>query len=174
MIRIEDCIKIGRLGKAYGVNGAFTVAFDDNFYDDDEPLDYILVLFDGYLIPFFVEEIVLNGPKNSIIKFDHIHKPEDTAEFVNCDIYISHTQKKPQELASAPDSLLGYTVTDKRMGNLGMVTEFISSEINPLLVCDHQGNEVFIPFCEPIILTVDAQAKRIITDLPDGLLEINI
>ncbi len=42
-----------------------------------------------------------------------------------------------------------------------------------LLVVDRGGREVLIPFVEPLCFEVDAGAKRIRVDLPDGLLDLN-
>jgi ribosomal 30S subunit maturation factor RimM len=42
-----------------------------------------------------------------------------------------------------------------------------------LLVVDRAGREVFIPFMEALCLEIDPARKRIVVDLPDGLLDLN-
>jgi 16S rRNA processing protein RimM len=41
-----------------------------------------------------------------------------------------------------------------------------------LLIVDMDGEEAMIPFVEPIIVSVDVEAGRIIIDPPEGLLEL--
>ena len=172
MIKIEECIKVGKLGKAHGVDGSFNVNFDAGFFDDETPIDYFLILFEGYPVPFFIENITLNGPKSSFIKFDHIHKPEDTSEFVNCDIYITHEQRDSLDIQDTSIDIHGFTIIDKTHGQIGAVEAADMESENPLIQTTYNGLEVLIPFNENIVIDIDPDRQVLITDLPDGLLEI--
>ena len=173
MIRLEECTKIGKLGKPYGNQGAFSFNLYEDFDMLGEQLDSILVFYEGYLVPFFIDEINENGPKHGNIKFDHIHKPEDTREFVNCDFYISSSNYDSYSVSSDESSMIDFIVKDKKAGLIGNVIEYVESKLNPLLVCVHNDNEYLIPFNDSIVLKIDYNNKIIETDLPDGLLEIN-
>jgi 16S rRNA processing protein RimM len=173
MIRSEDCVKVGKLGKAHGTSGAFNLSLYDAFFDDEDTLEYLLVMFEGYLVPFFIEELILNNPRSGIIKFDHIHKPEDTREFVNCEIYAAHDQVNLQNDLNKQDPIAGFSVIDKRYGNLGTVIETQLDSSNPLLLAEHKNRTIYIPYNDSIILSIEPENKTIITEIPDGLLEIN-
>ncbi|MFB6317659.1 ribosome maturation factor RimM [Saccharicrinis sp. FJH54] len=173
MIRAEDCIKIGKLGKAHGTKGAFNLTLYDAFFDDEDTVEYLLVLFEGYLVPFFIEELVLTDIKSGIIKFDHIHKPEDTREFVNCELYAAHDQVSWHTDVQQENELEGFSVMDKRFGNLGTVTEVQLDTPNPLLLSEHNKKIIYIPYNNSIILSIEPESRTVITEVPDGLLDIN-
>lgn len=173
MIRFEDCIKIGKLGKAHGTQGAFKISLEDAFFEEDDSPELLFVLFEGYLVPFFIEELVLTDGKNGTIKFDHIHKPEDTREFVNCDIYASNKQLNLTTLSESNSELTGYTIIDKRFGMIGKVDEVQEDSMNPLILTEYLNDTIYIPYNHSIVLSIDRETETIITDMPDGLLELN-
>ena len=52
MIRQDEVYKIGKIGKPHGVKGELTFAFDDDVFDRVDA-DYLVLLIDGILVPFF-------------------------------------------------------------------------------------------------------------------------
>ena len=56
-------------------------------------------------------------------------------------------------------------------GNFGVVTEFEETGGTPLL---HVGNNLLIPFARSICITIDVAGKKIVVNLPDGLLDLNV
>lgn len=172
MIRIEDSVKVGKLGKSHGTRGAFNLTLDDAFFEDEIALDYVLLHFEGYLVPFFIEELKLTDPKNGTIKFDHINKPEDTREFINCDIYVSHEDLETKSSGEI-NNLTGFAIIDRRYGHIGIVSEVDFDSPNPLIIAIHNNRELYIPFHENIIQSIDAENQSIITEVPDGLININ-
>jgi 16S rRNA processing protein RimM len=69
--------------------------------------------------------------------------------------------------------IIGCEVVDTNGGAIGTVTGLLPVGGRDLLVVDREGREVLIPFMESICLNVDAAARRIRVDLPDGLLDLN-
>ena len=55
MIREEDVYKIGKIGKPHGVAGEVTFRFTDDVFDRVDA-DYLVLMVDGILVPFFMEE----------------------------------------------------------------------------------------------------------------------
>ena len=55
MIRQEEVYKIGKIGKPHGVKGELTLFFDDDVFDRVDA-DYLVLLIDGILVPFYFEE----------------------------------------------------------------------------------------------------------------------
>lgn len=69
--------------------------------------------------------------------------------------------------------IIGSEVVAKDGGSIGTVKGLLPVGDRNLLVVDRGGREVLIPFVESLCLEVDAAAKRIRVDLPDGLLDLN-
>lgn len=55
MIRQEEVFKIGKIGKPHGVKGEVSLMFEDDVFDRVDA-DYLVLLIDGILVPFFFEE----------------------------------------------------------------------------------------------------------------------
>ncbi|HWP37345.1 MAG TPA: ribosome maturation factor RimM [Gemmatimonadales bacterium] len=56
--------------------------------------------------------------------------------------------------------------------HLGSVRDFVGTPGNMLLVVEAAGREHLIPFRHPIVREVDRAARRVLVDLPRGLLDL--
>ena len=68
MIKEEDVYKIGRIGKPHGVSGEVTLRFSDDVFDRVDA-DYVVLLVDGILVPFFIEEYRFRSDEVALMKF---------------------------------------------------------------------------------------------------------
>ena len=55
---------------------------------------------------------------------------------------------------------------------LGIVRDVVGGEVNPLLAVDIDGRERLIPFRRPIVVALDRAGRRVVVDLPPGLLDV--
>ncbi len=71
--------------------------------------------------------------------------------------------------------LIDFEVIDLKSGKIGKVIQFSSNGQQDLLVLDQTVNtqNIEIPFVKQFIIQVDYDAKKITTDLPEGLIQIN-
>lgn len=71
--------------------------------------------------------------------------------------------------------VLGFKVEVKGRGEIGEVTGFRSHSAQDLLVVQAKDSEKEweIPFVEPFIEKLDFESKKILMELPEGLLEVN-
>ncbi len=71
--------------------------------------------------------------------------------------------------------LLDFEVSDKTLGQIGKVIQFSSNGEQDLLVLDQSVNKqnIEIPFIKEFVVSVDYTLKKILTDLPEGLVQIN-
>jgi len=68
--------------------------------------------------------------------------------------------------------LIGLEVFSKTGDRIGRVAQMLERGEQDLLIVDLGGREAMIPFVEPIIVTVDVAAGRLVIDPPEGLLEL--
>jgi 16S rRNA processing protein RimM len=69
--------------------------------------------------------------------------------------------------------LIGCVVIDRKSGKpLGCVEGWQQHGGPPLMELQVDGREVLIPFVPPICHEVDLPGRKIVVDLPDGLLEL--
>jgi 16S rRNA processing protein RimM len=173
MIELSACRKIGKLGKPNGKLGYFNISFDSPVYADVAFPETLFVLFDGYLVPFFIDELDFSDDQSGIIKFDHINTPEATREFVNCEVFVTNEQWEGMEIEWENHPLDGFKVIDQTLGEVGVVSDFIEHPSNPLLECTFNNNIYYIPFNPDLVIETDYEKEVIITDLPEGLIELN-
>lgn len=67
--------------------------------------------------------------------------------------------------------LVGCDVADPGGRRLGRVTGVVPSPAHDLLVVDHEGREVLVPFVAALVPSVDVPARRVVVDPPGGLFE---
>jgi len=90
------------------------------------------------------------------------------------DIFVPEEALAPPENGSYYDfQIIGCEVVAKDGGSIGTVKGLLPVGDRNILVIDRGGREILVPFVESYCLEVDAVAKRIRVDLPDGLLDLN-
>lgn len=69
--------------------------------------------------------------------------------------------------------LVGSRVVKRDGSEVGSVSTILPAGGSDILVVAREGRELFVPFTEAICVEVDPEARVIVIDPPDGLLELN-
>ena len=89
MIKKEDCIKIGEVGKTHSLQGAVVVYSDNDLLEQykEEP---VFILLEGAPVPFYIAEDGLTERNHSsyIVKFDFVDSKEQADRLVGCDLLM--------------------------------------------------------------------------------------
>lgn len=169
MIKEEEVYKIGRLGKTHGVKGEISFLFDDDVFDRVDA-DYLVLMVDGILVPFFMEEYRFRSDTTAIVKFEDIDTQERARELTGVDVYF------PRALADSDDdtitwaSIVGFEIIDNNSGkSVGRIANIDDTTLN-ILFCLEDGT--LIPASEDLITDIDKENRTITINIPDGLLEL--
>ncbi len=125
---------------------------------------------------------------DSLSKYDVIHSsPHKDGLIVSLTGVTDRTQAEalkgrellvPQEwLVSSPgetpylQELLGFTIIDRNLGDIGRVESFSSNGAQDLFVTHRNGHEVLIPFIKPFVESMEFENRLIRMNLPEGLVE---
>ena len=169
MIKEEDIFSIGRLGKPHGVKGEIGFTFTTDVWDRVDA-DYLFLMVDGILVPFFLEEYRFRGEHSALLKFVDIDSIEDVHEYSGAEVYF------PQSLVPEDNEadytwgyFEGFRVVDAKEGELGRVVRVDESTENVLLELE---NGTLIPAAEAFVKDIDHEGRIIRMDLPEGLLDI--
>jgi 16S rRNA processing protein RimM len=68
--------------------------------------------------------------------------------------------------------ITGYTVTDKTLGDVGVINDVYELPQHPVLAVIYNEKEALIPASADFIVKIDRKNKIILMDLPEGLLDI--
>ena len=120
--------------------------------------------------PMQVETTWMHGD-HLIFKFQGVDTISDAEKLAGAEVSIPFEERA--ELAGDEvyqSDLVGCEVFDAAGRSLGVVTEFQETGGTPLL---QVGADLLIPFAKSICTTIDLANKKIVVDLPEGLLDLN-
>ena len=169
MIRQEEVYRIGRLGKTHGVKGEISFQFDDDIFDSMDA-DYLVLDIDGILVPFFMEEYRFRSDSLALVKFCDIDTQERASELTGCDVFFprSLAEKGDDQLSLA--SLVGFTIVSSDDGTtVGRITSIDDSTENILFELE-DGR--LIPATDDLITDINTTDRKIIMEIPEGLLAL--
>lgn len=175
MIRKEEVYKIGKIGKPHGVKGELTLFFDDDVFDRVDA-DYLVLLIDGILVPFFMEEWRFKSGETALVKFEDINTKEKASELVGCEVFFPKHLSDRGEDELTWDELMGFDLCDDNQNGsvIGKVVGVDESTANVLIEVETpNGDIVLIPASDDIITNVNAESRTINARLPEGLICLN-
>lgn len=170
MIKKEEVFKIGILNKPHGVKGEIGFTFTDDVFNRVD-CDYLILLLDGILVPFFIEEYRFRSDNVALVKFEGIDTAERARRFSNVEVYFPSRYLEEEEGISSWNYFVGFRVEDIAHGNLGEITHVDDSTVNVLFVIERDGREILLPAHEEFIRGLDKKKKLLTVEIPDGLLE---
>ena len=171
MIKKEEVFKIGIINKPHGVKGEVSFTFTDDIFDRVEDCDYLVLLLDGILVPFFIEEYRFSSDNVALVKFEGIDSTEKARTLTNVEVYYPVKFMDDQEEISSWNYFIGFRVEDVHHGCLGTVVDVDDATMNVLFVIENGDEEVLLPAHEEFILDIDRKKKILKVDIPDGLLD---
>ena len=169
MIKKEDVFKIGVINKPHGVKGEVSFTFTDDIFDRVD-CEYLILLMDGILVPFFMEEYRFRSDNMALVKFEGMDDAERARRLTNVEVYFPKKYMEEQDTVSSWNFFVGFRVEDVRHGYLGEVTDVDDSTLNVLFSIEKDGEELLLPAHEEFILGVDQKKKLLTVEIPDGLL----
>ena len=169
---MESVVSIGRLGKPHGVKGEITFTFTSDVWDRAE-VDYLILMVDGILVPFFLEEYRFRGEHTALLKFVDLDSIEAIQEIIGAEVYIEESQMEGMASADVDytwEYFVGFHVEDAVAGDLGEIVRVDESTENVLF---ELAAGQLLPAVENFIEDIDHERRIIRMSLPEGLLELN-
>ena len=172
MIRPEEVYKIGVIGKPHGINGEVQFYFDDDTFDTADA-DYLVLMIDGILVPFFIEEYRFKSDETALVKFCDIDTTEAATTITGCDVFLPRSMKSDEKGLSFAE-IRGFKLKDFNTGKtIGEIKKIDDSTANILFnVEDADGNDLLIPAAEEFIKDINKDEQTITVEIPDGLLDL--
>lgn len=169
----ENCFQLGYVAKVHGLHGEVLLVLDVDYPEDYEDTAHVFVERNGRLVPFILEHLVPQPNKKFLAKFEEFDHVDQVKPFVGSGIYLP--------LKALPDleedqyyfhELVGCTVIDENLGELGEVKVIYDLESQDLIGMAYKEREILIPIKDGIILNVDKAEKKVFCHLPEGLIDI--
>lgn len=173
---LDDCYQLGSLGKPHGLKGFVVAFFDVDDLNDYRKLGSVLLempTVPGKLVPYEVEKFQPQAESRVLLKLRGIDRIEDAEPLRNAKLW-----RPLAELPALKDDqfyfhdVVGYTVVDAQLGELGTVETFYELPQQDVLAMRYQGQEVLIPVVDELIQQADQAARKLFVNLPEGLLDV--
>lgn len=138
--------------------------------EKDEP---VFIQLQGGLVPFFVEECSAASHDIWTMKLDEVDSVEAADKFVGKDIFIEEANFIGIK-TEATDELVGFSVEDFEKGDIGVVSGILETAQHPVLEIELGDKLILMPWVDAIVKEIDADAKTIKIEAPDGLIDLYI
>jgi len=171
---LEDCFYLGKIGRPRSFRGEVNFIFDNDTPQLYVDMEELLVLVGKKLIPYKVDHINLKNNGQGIIKFTGFDSKEDVDRIKNFEVYLSN--KYLPELEESDyyiHDLVGCTVIDNKLGEIGIVREVNIQTAQRLLMIGEENNETIVPLIDEFVTDINKTTKIIQTNLPEGLIDLN-
>ncbi|MEN9950555.1 MAG: rRNA processing protein RimM [Bacteroidota bacterium] len=169
---MDNYLSIGKLAATFGIKGELVL---EHHLGEEASLEGIPAIFveelEGKFLPYFISSIKRKSESEWLVGFEGVDTPEKAKRFVKKKAWLREADVKKNASASAPISLLGFTVYDRKKA-LGKVLEVIEQPLQILLMLEIDGKEVLVPVNESTIDRIDNKSEKIFLTLPEGLLDI--
>ncbi|MDR2948320.1 MAG: ribosome maturation factor RimM [Prevotella sp.] len=173
MIKDSEVFKIGKLIKPHGIKGEVSFAFDNDVFDRVD-CPYLICRIDGIFVPFFIEEYRFKGSETALITFEDIDTETKAQRMSGLEVYFLrkyYEQETEEDIEYSWNFFIGFSVTDKIAGKLGIIEAIDDKTLNTLFLIKDGDKEIIIPATEDFIEKINAKKKILYLDLPEGLIQ---
>ncbi|MEO6882634.1 MAG: ribosome maturation factor RimM [Bacteroidia bacterium] len=172
-MNIEDCIEIGKIIKTIGFKGEVTVLLHIPVSKKSFAEKIIFLKLNNRLVPFFIKYIrIVNN--SATLAIDGKDTEKKVSEFLKTEIYLpAATLVLSAEKKAFGSELIGFSVNDKKLGNIGEIREVLDFPQQKILQIIHpNGKEILLPLIENFILKTNRKEKILEIEAPEGLVEM--
>lgn len=173
-MKVEDCFYFGKVGKPKGFKGEVNIIIDNDSPIEPESLDSVYVLIGRKLVSYPLSHYKLNPKGNALGKFEGLNSDDDINRIKNLSLYL------PKEMLPELDSeefymheLVGCTLFDQQKGEIGEITEINNQTAQTIMFVEYQNEEIIIPFVDDFIVEINTDEKKVVFDLPEGIIDLN-
>ena len=171
MITRDELIPIGKFTRPHGVKGEVSLLLTDDTFDNATGACLVCDI-DGIFVPFFMEEYRYKTDNVVLVKLERIDTVEQTRIFTNKEAYILKKEYAGDEEVASWADFVGFEAVDRANGVLGRIVRVDDTTMNVLFIIEKSdGGELFVPAHEDFIEEIDETQRRILMDLPEGLVD---
>lgn len=171
LMTTDECFRLGKITKPFGFKGQVIFFLDVDSPDDYAELDSVFVEVKGSLVPYFIDDIVINGNK-ATVTFEEL-TPQEATALVGCDLYL------PLDILPKLDGnrfyyheVIGWRVIDSVKGDIGTIASVIDYPAQALFQIMKNDKEILIPIIDQVIDNVDREEKTMYITAPNGLIDL--
>ncbi|WP_298136548.1 ribosome maturation factor RimM [Flavobacterium sp.] len=172
-MRKEDCFYLGKIAKKFSFKGEVLIYLDTDEPELYQEMESIFVEFNKNLIPFFIENSNLHKGDFLRVKFEDVDNEEQADKIINCEVYLPlNMLPKLEGNKFYFHEVIGFEIEDQRLGVFGKIVSINDTSAQPLFEVINGNVEILIPMIDQFLVKIDRENKKVIMDLPEGLVEM--
>ena len=172
-MRKEDCFYLGKISKKFSFKGEVLIYLDTDEPELYENMESVFVEINKNLIPFFIENSSLHKNDFLRVSFEEVNNEQDADAIINKEVFLPLTSlPKLSGNKFYYHEVVGFEIEDKRIGVFGIIQSINDSAAQPLFEVLNGSLEILIPMIDQFLVKIDRQNKKVIMDLPVGLVEM--
>ena len=169
---MKNYCNIGKLVATFGLKGEIILKHHLGKKSSLKGLEALFIEIKKVeLLPYFIETTKIKNPAELYIKFEGVGTKEAAQKLLQKQVWLPEEEFYKYAGKSAPISLLGFHVINE--GNdLGEILEVIEQPHQVLCRITYNNKEVLIPLHAETLQKIDRKNKKILVNLPAGLLSL--
>ena len=172
-MRKEDCFYLGKIAKKFSFKGEVLVYLDTDEPELYENMESVFVEFNKNLVPFFIENSSLHKNDFLRVQFEDVDTEEEADSILNCDVYLPLSMlPKLEGNKFYFHEVIGFEIEDKRLCVFGKIVSINDSSAQPLFEVVNGTVEILVPMIDQFLVKIDRENKKVVMDLPEGLVEM--
>jgi len=172
-MRKEDCFYLGKIAKKFSFKGELLAYLDTDEPELYQDMESVFVEFNNNLVPYFIESSSLHKNDFLRIRFEDVDNEAEADKLLGCPLYLP--LKMLPKLTGNKfyfHEVIGFEIEDKRLGVFGTIQLVNDSTAQPLFEVLNGEVEILIPMIDKFLVKIDRANKKVIMDLPEGLVEM--
>ena len=172
-MRKEDCFYLGKIAKKFSFKGEVLIYLDTDEPEIYENMESVFVEFNKNLVPFFIENSSLHKNDFLRVKFEDVDDEAEADSILNCDVYLPISMlPKLEGNKFYFHEVIGFEIEDQRLGIFGKIVSINDTSAQPLFEVINGNVEILVPMIDQFLVKIDRENKKVIMDLPEGLVEM--
>ena len=172
-MRKEECFYLGKIAKKFSFKGEVLLYLDTDEPELYENMESVFVEFNKNLVPFFIKNSSLHKNDFLRVQFEDVDNEEEADSIMNCEVYLPLSMlPKLTGNQFYYHEVIGFEIEDQRIGVFGKIVSINDSSAQPLFEVINGNVEILVPMIDQFLVKIDRENKKVIMDLPEGLVEM--
>ena len=172
-MRKEDCFYLGKIAKKFSFKGEVLIYLDTDEPELYENMESVFVEFNNNLVPFFIENSSLHKNDFLRVRFEDVNTEEEADRLVGSAIYLPLTMlPKLSGNKFYFHEVIGFEIEDQRLGVFGKIVAVNDSSAQTLFEVLNGDVQILIPVIDHFLVKIDRENKKVVMNLPEGLVEM--
>ena len=169
---MSQYFKIGKFAASFGLSGNLVLQHSLGKKTTLKGLEilYLESPKDNFM-PYFIENTSIKSETETFIKLEGINTKEAARILTPKEVWLEENDFQKFAQKSAPIALLGFNLINEDV-DLGEIIEVIEQPHQILCTISYQEKEILIPIHEANLISIDKRKRKVVVEVPDGLIDI--